>query len=168
MNLYSRFYPIETLSTFQDQTTKSRDYQGRTNAYQLSVEIDSANSSGVTVTGSNQFNFNTAGEGYATVKVTATRPNTTEPISPIDQNWDVFIIQKDISAGYLRMPFTVHLPDELIEYTDGPFPIKLDVSVSLPPCRANAASPFVVNPVADDDAADKLPIVPVEVACRVI
>ena len=116
MNLYSRFYPIETLSTFQDQTTKSRDYQGRTNAYQLSVEIDSANSSGVTVTGSNQFNFNTAGEGYATVKVTATRPNTTEPISPIDQNWDVFIIQKDISAGYLRMPFTVHVPDELIEY----------------------------------------------------
>ena len=116
MNVYSRFYPIEDLNSFQDQTTKSRDYQGRSNAYQLQVEIDSANSSGVTVTGSNQFRFNTAGEGYATVKVTATRPNTTDPISPIDQNWDVFIIQKDISTGYLRMPFTVHLPDELIEY----------------------------------------------------
>ena len=116
MNLYSRFYPIENLNNYQDQITKSRDYQGRTNAYQLSVEIDSANSTGITVAGSNEFNFNTAGEGYATVKVTATRPNTTEPISPIDQNWDVFIIQKDISTGYLRMPFTVHLPDELVEY----------------------------------------------------
>ena len=116
MNVYSRFYPIEDLNNFQDQTTRTRDYQGRTNAYQLSVEVDSANSDGVTVTGSNQFSFNTAGEGYATVKVTATRPNTTEPISPIDQNWDVFVIQKDISEGYLRMPFTVHLPDELIEY----------------------------------------------------
>ena len=118
MNLYSRFYPIEDMNTYQDQTTKSRDYQDRVNAYQLAVEIDSANSSGVTVTGSNQFSFNTAGEGYATVKVTATRPNTTEPISPIDQNWDIFIIQKDISQGYLRMPFTVHLPDELIEVTE--------------------------------------------------
>ena len=118
MNLYSRFYPIETLNSYQDQTSKSRDYQGRTNAYQLSVEIDSANSSGVTINGSNEFNFNIPGEGYATVKVTATRPNTTEPISPIDQNWDIFIIQKDLSVGYLRMPFTVHLPDELIEITE--------------------------------------------------
>ena len=118
MNLYSRFYPIDILNTFQDQTSKSRDYQGRTNAYQLAVEVDTANSSGVTVSGTNQFNFDVAGEGYATVKVTATRPNTTEPISPIDQNWDIFIIQKDISTGYLRMPFTVHLPDELVEITE--------------------------------------------------
>ena len=114
INLWSRFYPITTLNDYQDSTTATRNYQGRTGAYNLSVEIDTANSSGVTVSGTNQFRFNTAGEGYATVKVTATRPNTTEPVSPIDQQWDVFIIQKDISTGYLRMPFTIHLPDELI------------------------------------------------------
>ena len=114
INLWSRFYPITNLNTYQDSTSVSRDYDGRIGAYNLSVEVDTANSTGVTVTGSNQFRFNSPGEGYASLKVTATRPNTTEPVNPVDQQWDVFIIQKDISTGYLRMPFTVHLPDELI------------------------------------------------------
>ena len=108
--MWSRFYPIESLSDYQTDTTKSRDYQGRTNAYNLSVEIDSANSSAITPVGSNGFRFNSSNsedEQYATVKITANRPNTQKKLVPLTQQWDIFIIQKDINSGYLRMPVPI-------------------------------------------------------------
>ena len=130
-NLWSRFYPIDALNTFQDDHTQEVNFlhNGISKRMKVSVMIDEPDDStqykskniqrfgeytGSEFSGSryNGFRFNQLenadDEQWARVRVVFNRFDTDTPIEALNQNWDIFLIQKDVGKGYLRMPAMGH------------------------------------------------------------
>ena len=68
-------------------------------------------------------------------------------VSPLDQQWDLFIFQDGIDSGYLRVPFTVH-PTILKEDREGQFDI-LGTTLADDMARINYSTVYrpIVQPV---------------------
>ena len=141
-NLWSRFYPIENMNDYQNDYVKTnRQKPGDPSTdIQVRISIDdngqytsknitrypALDGSGNPISGQwNGFSFNQVDDGteqYVNARLIYSRTTLGDESSgnqphPLNQQWDLFIIQEDVSTGYLRMPFMGHVSDKLITIT---------------------------------------------------
>jgi hypothetical protein len=98
-NLWCRFYPINSLSTYASNVTATHG------AITVSLGQESAVYDNATAVGTAGFKM-TDTNGVAGLKVIA--QTSTFNAKPLDQQWDIFVYQDGVDKGYLRLPVTVH------------------------------------------------------------
>ena len=98
-NIWCRFYPINSLSTYASNVSATHG------AVTVSLGQESAVYDNATAVGTAGFQM-TDTNGVAGLKVIA--QTSTFNLKPLDQQWDIFIYQDGVDRGYLRLPVTVH------------------------------------------------------------
>ena len=99
-NIWCRFYPITKLSSYSSNVSASHG------TVSISVAQESSFYANASAVGTAGFTMNNT-NAVAGLKIQASISNFTN-LSPLDQQWDLFLYQDGIDQGYLRMPITIH------------------------------------------------------------